>query len=85
MELLSVKSENYYRDTYLATVSIENGELVFLGGIADKRRLNLAKRHSSFCYVKDIGSQASVKLVLHRGDWVRSSDRVPEDRELGRI
>ncbi len=85
MEPLNVKSENYYRDTCIATVSLERNELVFIGGNADKRRLRLAKHHSNFCYVKDITSQTSVKLVLHGGTWVRSSDLVPEDGKSSRI
>ncbi len=62
-----------YRSRYVATVRITDQHIEVAGGRAEKQRLRLAMRETDFCYVKDLASNAEVKLVLLDGQWV------PED------
>lgn len=61
---------DHYSHTHAASIRIIDGEFVVQGGNADNRRLKAAKSETNFCYVKDIDSGKSVKLLLIDKEWV---------------
>lgn len=60
--------QDYYDKHYVASVRYEGDTMIIEDG---KRDLNRAKGRTSFCYVKDIEKQESVRLELQDNQWVR--------------
>lgn len=69
-----IGSYNYYKDNYIATVSVADGKLVFLGGNKENNMLKRAKMESDFCYAKIIDTNSDVKLILDDGIWVAENN-----------
>ncbi len=61
--------EDYYRSHFVASVRFDDGDMIVEGG---KRDLTRAKARTEVCYVKDIETLESIKLVLVDQQWVQA-------------
>lgn len=68
---MNLDKQNFYSSRYLATVRFDNDRIIVEGGREEKQNLKLAKKETSFCYVKDLTSKQEVRLELVGGEWVR--------------
>lgn len=67
---MSELNTEYYKNHYIATVSIRGGVIHVLGGPTEKRLLRLAKKETDTCYVRNTVNSEEVQLILVDGDWV---------------
>ncbi|WNO10513.1 hypothetical protein [Teredinibacter sp. KSP-S5-2] len=67
-----------YLNRYVATVSFNGDSMVVEGGNREKRQLEKAKQECDFCFVKELGTSQSVKLILSNGTWVPEHQTRPQ-------
>lgn len=59
----------YYRNNYIATVTVEDGDIKVVGGPGERRKLRQAKRQTPCCYVRNMQTRSEMKLILHDDEW----------------
>jgi hypothetical protein len=63
-------AENYFDSHYIATISIVGDGFKVIGSNAERKALNEAKSETNYCFVKDLESKRSVKLILKKRKWI---------------